>query len=81
MPIYIKSLLTSFVLVAALECVTAQTLPRETTGKIDSLFSQWAKTSSPGCAVGVVRNDSLIFSKGFGMANLEYGIPDRKSVV
>jgi len=74
MQIYIKSLLTFIVLGAALEYVTAQTLPPEITGKIDSLFSQWAKTSSPGCAVGVVRNDSLIFSKGYGMANLEYGV-------
>jgi CubicO group peptidase (beta-lactamase class C family) len=75
MRIYIKSLLTFILLGSALECVTAQTLPPEITGKIDSLFSQWAKTSSPGCAVGVVRNDSLIFSKGYGMANLEYGVP------
>jgi CubicO group peptidase (beta-lactamase class C family) len=75
MRIYIRSLLTSIVLGAALGCVTAQTLPQEITGKIDSLFSQWARTSSPGCAVGVVRNDSLIFSKGYGMANLEYGVP------
>ncbi len=75
MRIYIKSLLTFIVLGSALECVTAQTLPPEIRGKIDSLFSQWAKTSSPGFAVGVVRNDSLIFSKGYGMANLEYAVP------
>ena len=75
MRIYIKSLLTFIVLGAAIECVTAQTLPPEITGKIDSLFSQWAKNSSPGCAVAVARNDSLIFSKGYGMANLEYGVP------
>jgi len=52
-----------------------QTLPPQITSRIDSLFSQWNKTSSPGCAVGVVSNDSLIFSKGYGMANLEYGVP------
>jgi CubicO group peptidase (beta-lactamase class C family) len=75
MRIYIKSILTFIVWGATLECVTAQTLPPEITNKIDSLFNQWAKTSSPGCAVGVVRNDSLIFSKGYGMANLEYGVP------
>ncbi len=75
MRIYINSLLTCFILLATLECVTAQALPPEITDRIDSLFSQWARTSSPGCAVGVVRNDSLIFSKGFGMANLEYGVP------
>jgi CubicO group peptidase (beta-lactamase class C family) len=75
MATYIKSLLTFFVLATTFECVPAQTLPPEIMGKIDSLFSQWARTSSPGCAVGIVRNDSLIFSKGYGMANLEYGVP------
>src|ERR1700753_1473048 len=75
MRISIKSLLTFIVLGATLECVTAQALPSEITGKIDSLFSQWSKPSSPGCAIGVVRNDSLIFSKGYGMANLEYNVP------
>src|ERR1700727_2398343 len=75
MRMYIKSLLAFMVLGSALESVAAQTMPPEITGKIDSLFSQWAKPSSPGFAVGVVRNDSLIFSKGYGMANLEYGVP------
>lgn len=53
----------------------SQTLPAATVKKIDSLFKQWDKTSSPGCAIGIVRNDSLIYAKGYGMANLEYGIP------
>ena len=58
-----------------LQATTAQTLPPQLTDRIDSLFSQWDKTSTPGCAVGVVRNDSLIFSKGYGMANLNDDIP------
>src|ERR1043165_9303303 len=43
--------------------------------KIDSIFKTWSNSNTPGCAVGIVRNDSLIFAKGYGMANLEYGIP------
>jgi CubicO group peptidase (beta-lactamase class C family) len=75
MRIYIECLLTFIVLGVAIQGLTAQTLPPEITDKIDSLFRQWDKTSGPGCAVGVVRNDSLIFSKGYGLANLEYGVP------
>lgn len=52
----------------------AQSIPDSVAEKIDKLFSSWT-TQTPGCAVGVVRNDSLIFSRGYGMANLEYGIP------
>jgi CubicO group peptidase (beta-lactamase class C family) len=58
-----------------LNCAFSQTLPAATEKKIDSLFKFWDKTSSPGCAIGIVRNDSLIYAKGYGMANLEYGIP------
>ena len=53
----------------------SQPLPDSTVKKIDSFFSKWNNTGSPGCAVGIVKNDSLIFAKGYGMANLEYGIP------
>lgn len=53
----------------------AQSLPDSISKKIDNLFAYWNKTSSPGCAIGIVRNDSLIYAKGYGMANLEYGVP------
>ena len=47
---------------------TAQSLPDSITKKIDSLFIQWNTTNTPGCAIGIVRNDSLIYAKGYGMA-------------
>jgi CubicO group peptidase (beta-lactamase class C family) len=53
----------------------SQTLPDSIVKKIDNLFKGWDNANSPGCAVGIVRNDSLIFAKGYGMANLEYGVP------
>src|SRR6478735_4217012 len=54
----------------------AQVLPDSIIKKIDSLFSKWNSVNSPGCTIGIVRNDTLIFAKGYGMANLEYGIPN-----
>lgn len=51
-------------------------MPEPVVNKINAIFSSWDKTQSPGCVVGIVRNDSLIFSNGYGMANLEYGIPN-----
>ncbi|HYV53707.1 MAG TPA: serine hydrolase domain-containing protein, partial [Chitinophagaceae bacterium] len=53
----------------------AQSLPDSTITKINKLFTQWDNGSSPGCAVLIVRNDSILFAKGYGMANLEYSIP------
>ena len=49
----------------------SQPIPDSTLKKIDNIFSKWDNSYSPGCTVGIVRNDSLIFAKGYGMANLE----------
>ncbi|MHA2282481.1 MAG: serine hydrolase domain-containing protein [Promethearchaeota archaeon] len=43
--------------------------------KVDKLFKQWDKPDSPGCALGIVKHGDIIYKKGYGMANLEYGIP------
>ena len=43
--------------------------------KVDALFAQWDKPDSPGCAVGVIKDGVLVHARGYGMANLEHGIP------
>ncbi|WP_119079987.1 serine hydrolase domain-containing protein [Chitinophaga alhagiae] len=59
----------------------AQYLPDTTQQKIDKLFQRWDSETSPGCAVGIIRNDSLIFSKGYGLANLEYSAPNTPATI
>lgn len=59
----------------------AQVPPNSSLKKLDHLFEKWNNPNSPGCAIGIVRNDSLIFSKGFGMANLEYDVPISSSTI
>ena len=41
---------------------------------IDKIFERWDRTSSAGCAVGVSAGGQVVHTKGYGMANLEYGI-------
>ena len=43
--------------------------------RIDSIFAEWDKTDSPGCALGVYRDGKIVYSKGYGMADLERGVP------
>src|SRR5687767_170722 len=43
--------------------------------KIDSLFSMWSKIENPGGAVGIIKEGKLIYSKGYGSADLEHDIP------
>ena len=48
---------------------------------IDSIFMEWNKPSVPGCALGIMKEGKLIYAKGYGMANLEYDIPNTASTV
>lgn len=43
--------------------------------RVDELFSDWDKPGSPGAAVGVIHKGEMIYSRGYGEANLDYGIP------
>ncbi len=75
-----RLLLTALALCLAIgETRSAQsTLPAEpqrTVQRIDEIFTEWAAPGGPGCAVSVSRDDTLVFSKGYGSANLEYDIP------
>jgi CubicO group peptidase (beta-lactamase class C family) len=49
--------------------------------EIDGLFKHWDNSNSPGAAVAVLKDGEVIFKKGYGMANLEYGIPITPSSV
>lgn len=47
----------------------------ELTDKVDKLFARWDKKTTPGCAIGVIRDGKLIYEKAYGMADLEQGSP------
>lgn len=49
--------------------------------KVDKLFAQWDRPGSPGCALGVSRNGVPLYEHGYGVANLELGIPITPSSV
>jgi CubicO group peptidase (beta-lactamase class C family) len=48
---------------------------------IDSIFSEWIKPGTPGCALGIIQDGELIYAKGYGLANMEYDIPNAPSSV
>jgi CubicO group peptidase (beta-lactamase class C family) len=45
------------------------------TAALDEVFSDLTKAGSPGCALGVYRDGKIIYSKGYGLANLEENVP------
>ncbi len=43
--------------------------------RVDSIFTQWNGTDIPGGALAIVQHGKIIYKKGYGMADLEHGVP------
>ena len=48
---------------------------------IDKIFQAWANPAAPGCAVAIIKDGEVIYERGYGCANLEYGTPITPSTV
>jgi CubicO group peptidase (beta-lactamase class C family) len=48
---------------------------------VDSIFAGWDKTTSPGCALAIVQDGTIIYKRGYGMANLDLGVPIRSEMI
>lgn len=45
------------------------------TEEVDKKLKDYDSTVAPGFALGIIKDGKIIHKRGFGMANLEYGIP------
>jgi len=43
--------------------------------EIDALFAEYDQLDGPGFVAGVIQDGELVYAKGFGSANLDYGVP------
>ncbi|MFL5518381.1 MAG: serine hydrolase domain-containing protein, partial [Gemmatimonadales bacterium] len=50
-------------------------LPDRVTRAVDTVFARFDRAGSPGCALGIYRNDRMVYARGYGSANLELGVP------
>jgi CubicO group peptidase (beta-lactamase class C family) len=48
---------------------------------LDSLIASTYQSISPGCVVLVAKNDSVIYEKAFGVANIELNVPMKPGMV
>ena len=48
---------------------------------IDKIFEDWNQPNTPGCALGIIQNGELVYAKGYGLANMEYDIPNSATSV
>ncbi len=73
------ALLAALPALAALAAGHAQTFAPNP--PVDRLYAAWDRPGSPGCALGVVQNGNFVYERGYGMANLDYDIPNGPRMV
>ena len=49
--------------------------PDSRTGQVNALFKNYDRADVPGCGLGIIQDGRFIYQRGYGMANLDYGIP------
>ncbi|MEP6691997.1 MAG: serine hydrolase domain-containing protein [Gemmatimonadaceae bacterium] len=43
--------------------------------RVDAVFAKFDSDHSPGCAVAIKRNGTIVYERGYGMASLELAVP------
>jgi CubicO group peptidase (beta-lactamase class C family) len=71
----IRLAVSTLVATALTAAVSAQApAPSALAGRVDEIFSRFTP-GTPGCAVAVYQDGRIVLAKGYGSANLEYGVP------
>src|SRR5688572_22617062 len=69
------SRLAALLLLPCLAFPLSAQAPDARNAKVDSIFAVMDRTTTPGCAAGAVQNGKFVHRRGYGMADLERGVP------
>src|SRR6266446_5011577 len=67
--------LASVLAFGGLRTANGRVADEKRTAAVDEVFADLTKAGSPGCALGVYRDGKILYSKGYGLANLEESVP------
>ncbi|MDT0607136.1 serine hydrolase domain-containing protein [Croceitalea rosinachiae] len=71
-----KNIFTLFLSFIYITSFSQEVQKRDVTAEqIDAIFSQWDTQTKPGIAVGILNDGEIVYTKGYGLANLEHQIP------
>jgi CubicO group peptidase (beta-lactamase class C family) len=74
-PVGIAAVLAAFTAASLIPAPAPAQTARDTLAmRVDSIFADVNRASSPGCSLGVIRDGLLVYVRGYGMANLDEGI-------
>ncbi len=78
---FLICLLISLTNVITINAQVKATSKSKTSDEIEKLLAQYDFKNGPGISLAVIKNGTIVYKKGFGIANLEYGIPITTSTV
>jgi CubicO group peptidase (beta-lactamase class C family) len=64
-----------------LPALLAAQQPADPAGRVAAILARWDTRESPGCAVGVARAGQTVFSRAYGMADLEHDVPNEPGTI
>lgn len=79
--IYLICLLISLTNVITINAQVKTTPKSKTADKVDKLLAKYDFKNGPGLSLAVIKDGAVVYKKGFGIANLEYGVPITTSTV
>jgi CubicO group peptidase (beta-lactamase class C family) len=89
--LFVRKIIVTFLLMVSFTAtdilgqqnLTAKTQPSdgELAKKADAFLAQWDKNDMPGCSVGAVKDSKLVYKRAFGMANLDYDVPNTTTTI
>ena len=62
-------------------CFYAIAQPQVSNSQVNKIFAKWDRTDSPGCALTVIKDGTIIYKRGYGLADLEHRIPNSPETV
>jgi CubicO group peptidase (beta-lactamase class C family) len=65
-----------FILISIYASAQSNHIGKNKIEAVDNLFKKWDNPDSPGAAIGIIQNGEMLYSKGYGAANLEYNVPN-----
>lgn len=74
-------LLISLTNVITINAQVKTTSKSKTADKVDKLLAKYDFKNGPGLSLAVIKDGVVVYKKGFGIANLEYGVPITTSTV
>lgn len=65
----------ALLLAAPAAAQTGRAADPERAARVDSLFAEWTAPGSPGASVAVLKDGEIVLERGYGLAQLEHGVP------